>query len=500
MFGYLSTVLKVKMAAVVFVGVAFVLLVAAVIVWWKASVSDISIRPTGLNVLEILDKDQLLVAQQGVDFFLNTGDFTAIVPFTVKVGFDLKKKQERDALGTGKKVVCLPPPEILGCDKDEKVGEVVISDAPNNDLIKSLRVFGERYAEWIAQRRGLLTLANQRGKEIVEQWYKNSTQPVEIVTQPSAAEDIEATNEFLPVTATLPKDSLVEVVPENERTHPKFCFEFRLKGHPSAYAGLEGYMSCETTLEKGVPEKVAKCFDTKNPSRQFALCSQKDNLIVFYWMSNGIIYLFSFMDTDEKAMLDHLPDILPALYGLKDNPNWKPRGRCTDITGHTLKDIQALNLQQKRMFFAATYLPFFSLSSGALKEVAVLCGPEGQNAYRQDAGAVEKEIQEAVAACGLSSAEVVGMAYDYHTSTYHRNGLMFFLDDKALYYVPSRMVPPQSEIKTVISYKDFSDKTKVNDVSGGRVQINGVQVESNDICRFLRACIKEGFLHPWTCS
>lgn len=494
MFNFIKTWLKIRVSVLIFLVLSLVLLGIAGLAYWKMNISTISIRPTRLNINQITKDNKLIVVQHGVDYFLNTGDFTSIISYTVQAGFDLStakvsyQSDHNNNVQPGlveiqpKIVIKLPKPKVLNVDKSDEESEIIIhckSNISGFEFNKALRTFGEEFSKYVALKRGILSQANYQAKAIFDRFGRSLGREIEVITSdPDPVDEISVINGIQPVKIETKKLDTWEIVPTTPyefRGHKSFNLLNALNSNVSAFSypminwndSLNNFLKSITSSSKNYVQ-----FNPLDPKVKFGMIKDGSNKICFYYQYNGVIYAITLEAPDEDVLCSVMPSFLFIAYGFKKNESFKFPVNCSNISGHTLKEFRQWSTVQKREYFRdlaqnLVQMKFYDLHIINLNfqyQIPVLSNSEGEKEFRENEADFTKTIEKAASELQVSLANILGIVYDYNMV--RRERFAFFLPEDVIFYTPKRVLKAflkkekvlQSAIVEHIPYSEFGER------------------------------------------
>ena len=463
---------------------------------FQGKVTDVGIRPTQLNILEILNTNELVVAQHGVDYFLNTGDYVAILPYTVKAGFKLGDHLESLITHEGDiTVVRLPKPEILSVTASSDVKPTAVKDGmPDGGVTKAMRIFGEKYAKKVALKNNILVAAKERGIEVIRSSVKTlglgENVRVEVAPADAEPQDITIENDFLPIQVTVPVEFPYEI--RAAKKGATLCDNSFLlyKKNTQSSSPFGAVWANEKQTGSDYKNNIIPFFDPLHPKKFFGLLfEEKTKEIGFVFHAGDRLYGVSFSGTSKEERDEILPDFMVFLYGLEENN--KTVLPCANLAGHTQGDFEGMLSVEKAEYF-------MSVNKGGLKKykfnnIGVLTDDDGFNHITSNQKEWQDEIEQSFLDLKNSNntapKDYYAILYEYNTV--HRNRIMFFSDNGVAFYVPGRFL--QDKIAEFITYKEFFDLNKVN-LKDNQYSINGKELASDELNNYLNLSVTDGII------
>jgi len=471
--------------------------------------NKVVLRPTQLNILEIIDTNKLVVAQHGVDYFINTGDYVAVVPYTVKAGFTLGDNLNSHITREGDTtVVRLPKPEILSVTTSDNAKPVVVKDGnPDPGLIKAMRIFGENYAKDIALQHNILEVTRKRGIDVLTSTATTLGigENIRVEVEPADPEPQKVTieNDFLPIQVTVPKDFLnkYEIFAAKKGVTlivDSFLIDRKNASTPSDSADIVGFVRVlqRETGSRSQNDRI-RFFDPLHPEKIFGLLSHDvdEKRIEFFMHAGDRLYRIGFAGSSKKDCDTMLPDLMTFLYGLEGNS--KNAAPCANLAGHTREDFKAMAHDEKARYFSAVDANNSLTRIFDNNKNCIITDHAGSYYKQLDEKGCLNQIKAAFddlqQSLQQSNPPVPKDYYAilYNHNNFHRDRVMFFSDEGVAFYVPERML--QDKIAEFIPYADFFNRNKVNKEKN-KYTINGEEIQSEVLNDYLSKSIDDGII------
>jgi len=487
-------------------------LVASGIFFWNQKVNKITIKPTRLNILDITSTNKMKVIQFGIDYFLNTGKYVAIIPFDVQAGFDLSKAKieevvktekiakDKDINNIPKFVLRLPEPVILNVDKSDNGSLTIIEPKkPDQEFVKALRIFGENYAKNMALQRDILSKANARAKKVFRTFAKDAGISIDVITQETKeikTQYIESKRSPLMIKQS---DDFEYVNQENDLS--TISLLLRNKKDQNESISIIPF-SRPPSDQEDLPKQV-KMYNPFNKDFQLHYNQKEGNCLKLDFLYKGVVYHSNIEAKDFQQLNNFLPKALMSLYSLRGNDNFIPPTN-KDFYGATYERWENSDVNQLRnyindYFNCKDFAQVFLIKS--IGDVPVISNKEGKSEYEKDEKAITQNIKTALQEVSslqevpFSADQLILILYDYNKV--HRDRFAFFMKDKVVFFTPSRklILKTQPVIIIEIAYKDFNNKNKVNFKDNIFYFGEGDEVSfDEDISTMFNNSMKHGFI------